>query len=496
MNILQAIADPNLFAPFLGNNHATWEPWFAALSALYGLPVTGRARRDAVRACTGRKCGKLPATGFTKALFLIGRRSGKSRMAAVVAAFEAALSGREKLLAKGEIGLVAVVSPTRNQSRIVHSYIRAIFDVPLLKGEVVQETASGFVLRNGVHIEILTGDHRSIRGFTLLALVADEICFFAISEESKIKSDTELVRAVTPGLATTGGRLIAISSPYARKGWAFRTFEKCMGNNAAPTLVWNAPSRTMNSTLPQSVVDDAMAEDLQAAKSEYGGEFRDDVAEFLPRSLIEGLVVKGRIELLPRERLEYVAFADVSGGRNDDAGLAIGHRDKASKKVVIDLLRRYRPPCNPHQVIVQMAGELRKYAIRRITGDNYAAEFVSRGFQSQGIHYLKSEKVKSALYLELLPRLCSGEIELPDDATLINQLAGLERRTRSGGRDSVDHAPGAHDDLANVIAGVADVACRRRFYIGGFGGNDGPIAARRRLAGVSNFDSFANRSFA
>ena len=34
------------------------------------------------------------------------------------------------------------------------------------------------------------------------------------------------------------------------------------------------------------------------------------------------------------------------------------------------------------------------------------------------------------------------------------QLCGLERRTAWGGRDSIDHGPGGHDDLANAAAGA------------------------------------------
>jgi hypothetical protein len=37
---------------------------------------------------------------------------------------------------------------------------------------------------------------------------------------------------------------------------------------------------------------------------------------------------------------------------------------------------------------------------------------------------------------------------------LVSQLCGLERRTARGGRDSIDHPPGAHDDLANSAAGA------------------------------------------
>jgi hypothetical protein len=46
---------------------------------------------------------------------------------------------------------------------------------------------------------------------------------------------------------------------------------------------------------------------------------------------------------------------------------------------------------------------------------------------------------------------------LPKHEKLVHQLVGLERRTSRGGRDSIDHAPGGHDDLANSVAGVADV---------------------------------------
>jgi hypothetical protein len=44
---------------------------------------------------------------------------------------------------------------------------------------------------------------------------------------------------------------------------------------------------------------------------------------------------------------------------------------------------------------------------------------------------------------------------LLDDQRLITQLSSLERRTARSGRDSIDHPPGAHDDVGNSVAGVA-----------------------------------------
>jgi hypothetical protein len=464
MNILQAIADQNLFGPFLGDDHSTWSSWFAALSVLYGMRVP-KQQRQVVRDCTSRLTRTMPKTGFDTALFLTGRRSGKSRVAALVAAFEACLAGHEKKLAKGEKGIVAVIAPTKAQASIVRGYLRAIFDTELLRGEIVEDNADGFELSNHVRITTLAGDWKTVRGYTLIAAVLDELCFFGLDEESKVRSDAELVRAVKPGLATIGGKLIGISTCYARKGWCFGQWQKHFGKEGAPTLVWNCPSRTMNSTLPQSIVDEALAEDPQSARSEYLGQWRDDVAEFIPRSLVEGLVVAGRTELLPRRTTQYTAFVDLSGGRVDDSALAIAHRGDG-RKVVIDSLKRWRPPHNPHEVVGKMVEELHRFGIKRVTGDNFGAEYTAGAFQNLGVHYTKSEKPASALYLELLPRMCSGEIELLDDAALVAQLAGLERRTRSGGKDIIDHPPGGHDDLANAVAGVSAVTCGKRIQAG------------------------------
>jgi hypothetical protein len=41
---------------------------------------------------------------------------------------------------------------------------------------------------------------------------------------------------------------------------------------------------------------------------------------------------------------------------------------------------------------------------------------------------------------------------------LVSQLHGLERRTARGGKDSIDHGPGQHDDVANAVAGAIVLA--------------------------------------
>lgn len=462
MNITQAIKDKNLLQPFFGDVDS-WRPWLTALRAVYGLPVSGRSGRDLIQDATGRGSDTLPEEGFSTALFLTGRRSGKSRIAATVAAYEAVLAGHADKLSKGEKGVVAMVAPTKAQGRIVRDYTRAIFDLPLFRTALVREADGGFELNGGIRIEIMAGDFRTVRGYTLLAAVVDEACFFGYEADAKM-NDTELVRALKPSLATVDGKLICISSPYARKGWCYQQYKRHHGNPDGRTLVWNCPSRTMNPTLPQRIVDEALAEDMQAAKSEYLAEFRDDVADYIPREVVEAAVAKGCPQRMHRPYTDYVAFADLSGGRADDAALAIAYRD--GRRVVVVYARRWRPPFAPDAVIAEMASELRRYEVEQVTGDNYAAEFVAGAFKNNGIRYTRSEKPKSMLYTELLPRLCSQEIELPDNDVLVDQLASLERRTRAGGRDTIDHPKNGHDDLANAVAGAATVAASPVLRVG------------------------------
>ena len=62
--------------------------------------------------------------------------------------------------------------------------------------------------------------------------------------------------------------------------------------------------------------------------------------------------------------------------------------------------------------------------------------------------------MKSDIYRDVLPLINSGSVELLDHKRLRAQFLGLERRTTRAGKDSIDHGPRAHDDVANAAAGV------------------------------------------
>jgi hypothetical protein len=213
----------------------------------------------------------------------------------------------------------------------------------------------------------------------------------------------------------------------------------------------------MNPTVPQSVVDEALEHDPAWAAAEYGAEFRRDIESLIAIEAVRACVIPGIYERAPQYSITYRAYSDPSGGSADSMALAIGHKDYAKQTVVIDALREVRAPFSPQAVVGEFAQLLKSYRVTKVVGDHYAGEWPGEQFAKFGISYEPSARPKSSLYVDLVPLINSRRIDLLDDTKLINQLCVLERRTARSGRDSIDHPPGAPDDLANAVAGVAAV---------------------------------------
>jgi hypothetical protein len=100
------------------------------------------------------------------------------------------------------------------------------------------------------------------------------------------------------------------------------------------------------------------------------------------------------------------------------------------------------------------------------------------------IKYELSSQPKSGIYASWLAMLNSKRCRLLDHAKLFQQIVSLERNTRRGGSDSIDHPRGLHDDLVNVAAGALLLAAKpvMRPMIGA-GGPDGRIVWRDMRTG-------------
>lgn len=446
-----ALADPDLFGEVLGGD--SWGAWRALMIAAMGEELTD-SERVIFESLTGRP--QEPRERVEELWAIIGRRGGKSRAVAVLAAYIAALVDFADVLAPGERASLPIMSASTWQAGKIKQYLTGIFQsVPTLRKLVTAETAETISLSTRVDLEVRPASFRTARGGTCAAVICDEVAFWR--SDATANPDVEILNAVRPALATTGGLLACISSPYARRGELYNTWRRDFGPNGDKgILVAKAPSRVMNPTLSEKVVSRAFDRDAAVAAAEYGAEFRTDVESFISREAVDAAVVPDRFELPRMSSARYVAFVDPSGGSADDMTLAVAHRE--GDTAILDCIRVAKPPFSPDAVVGEFAQTLKSYGVSAVTGDRYGGEWPRERFGAHGIRYVPADKPKSDLYRDFLPILNARKAELLDDKKLVSQLCNLERRTSRGGRDSIDHPPGQHDDVANAVAGALVLA--------------------------------------
>ncbi|HEX5461065.1 MAG TPA: hypothetical protein VFX20_13960 [Steroidobacteraceae bacterium] len=441
----------------------SWSTWRVIARLIDGdAHLLNAEERALALRLTGRT--KLPEVAPREVYIGAGRRAGKSRFESLVATWLAAQAYPQ--LAAGETAVVAHVAPDKRQAAIDLDYARGLIQgSALLRAQLANATQEALELNHGTRLEVATASYRTVRGRTLAGAVIDESAFLR-SEDSALP-DVELARALRPALLTLKGLLLVVSSPHRKVGLLYNAHRRYFGNDAETRgLYIQASSRDLNPTLDEAAIADAMDDDPAAAQSEFLGLFRADLQGFLDDATVDGAIVSGRRELPRAAGFKYAAFTDPSGGRSDSFTLAIAHqvpkRGETPERLVLDAVRTVAPPFDPEIAVETMAATLKDYGLSEVTGDQYAGEWPVSAFRKHNITYKPSERSRSEIYLEMLPHFSRGAVELLDVPALRTQLLLLERRTRSGGRDSVDHPRGAHDDIANSTAGALLLVAAKR----------------------------------
>ena len=372
---------------------------------------------------------------------VIGRRGGKSRALSTLACYVATLCEHPMLVA-GETGVVLLIAPNQRQAKISLDYSEATLKAsPILRQLIVNRNAETLELSNGISIEVRPASFRSLRGPTYIAVLADEAAFWLT--ENSLNPDIEIINAVRPGLSTTNGLLTIASSPYARRGVLWESFNKHYGPDGDPLiLVAHAASRTLNPSLPQRVVNRALESDFAHASAEFLAQFRTDIEGFVSLEVVNS-VVRDYKEILPEgNQAAYKIFVDPASGSGPDSyTLAVAHRHHRTKQIIIDCVRERRPPFSPEDATEEFAQVCKSYRVLKVYGDRYGGEFPRELFRKHGISYEVAEQTKSDYFRDLLPLINSGRIDLPQHPRLISQLVGLERRTSRQGKDQFRTPP-------------------------------------------------------
>ncbi len=437
----------------------SWFAWRALLIVIVGEPLASDAEREAFARLTGREYVADQYAAMAEAVLVVaGRRSGKTKAFAVLAVYLACLCDWSDNLSLGERGLALFLAPSERQAAIAFRYASAIIDhVAMLAELVTGRTDATISLSRGVDLEVQAASWRRSRGGTAIAIVLDECAFFHTGDDAA-NSDAELLTALRPSLATTGGPMLLTSSPAQMEGVVYRVHKRHYGPAGDPrTLVVQSDSLTLNPSLSARVVEKAFEDDAVAAEAEFGGQFRAPVSAFIARAVVEKAVVAGVTQRPALPGVTYLAFADVSGGSGADSyTLAIGHNQRHDGRdvAIVDVCLETKPPLDPDVVTAAYAETLLLYRVHFIQGDAYAASWPISAFARHGIGYMHASLNRSEIYLHCVPLFTASRVALLDLPRLVDQLCGLRRIVGHGGRETVDHPRGAHDDVCNAVCGL------------------------------------------
>lgn len=139
-------------------------------------------------------------------LLLCSRQSGKSTVCASMALHRAVFRPK---------ALVLIISNALRQAEETFRKVKAGMPYVNNMRGVVHETQTMLELSNGSRIISLPGKQESIRSFSNVSLII-------LDEASQVKDD--LYRSVRPMLAVSKGRLVALSTPWGKRGWFYEAW--------------------------------------------------------------------------------------------------------------------------------------------------------------------------------------------------------------------------------------------------------------------------------
>ncbi len=229
---------------------------------------------------------------------------------------------------------------------------------------------------------------RGSRGVTALLIIFDEFAHFL---RAKIKSgktkqieagsnqtDVEVYRALTPSVKTFGkdGKIIALSTPREKGGRCYSLYQESF--ESLSVLAIQAETWRANPHIAEEDLQEEKKEDPRGYRSEYGAEFLDPAGSFLPTEKLSKLPIKDKpILLTGRIEHKYIITLDPAKGSDptsDTYAVGWGHAeiDQDTYHYYVDGLHGFEP------TIQDQGGFLNAIPVNPLVVDQFILDLVSR----------------------------------------------------------------------------------------------------------------------
>ncbi len=333
--VIEAFLEPGWFGKAFPRPES-WSKWLVFLKAVFGEALDEK-ELDIFKACTGLEAPR--EGGYREVYSICGRRSGKSRISAYIAAYTAVLGPFSGMLAPGERAWEFIIATDRQQAGVVFGYIKALLSEcrPDLIG---RELSDELHLTNGISIGVKTASFRAGRGYSTALIILDELAFLRNEESANPAAD--IIVSLLPG-RMKGAKLVGISTPYSKAGYLYDIWREFYGKESK-VLIWHAGTRLMNPTLDEETIQDLLERDPIVYSAELNADWREDVSSYIDEAILRACMTR-QTEVPDAEHHRYRAFVDASGGKSDSMCLALGYTE--GTKAVITRVEEWRAPSIP-----------------------------------------------------------------------------------------------------------------------------------------------------
>jgi hypothetical protein len=441
----------------------------AVLKAVHGTEELTKDELRAWRILTRTMIARPRIGGYRELWVRAGRRAGKTMHLAAPIVVSALLGSYEHLLSPGEKGRVVAIGPTLAHLRQLLDGIAGVLDVLAIPYD---RRENEIELRQKRTIVVGTvADHLGPRGPTSILAVIDEGALLPFDANAD-GFDQEVLAAVRPSLATTRGKLLVLSSPWARAGEHYRMVEQHLGKTKGDVLAVHGATWLWNPSL-----DEAYTHTLEQNPGRWSREWKAEAGDnessaFASRDVTRAITA-GVVERPPVAGRRYGAAGDLAF-RADGAAFGIAHKELVANpggppkdRLVVDVLRVRRAPpggrLDPEALIEEWASCLKRYHCKRLYLDSFGFDLAASRFKARGI---KCELLDMSLprqavrYDALGGRLRSGAIDLPDNEVVRRELCDLRVTLLAAGAVRYEAPRRGSDDTADVCAALCGEACK------------------------------------
>jgi hypothetical protein len=381
-----------------------------------------------------------------------GRRAGKSSSLSRLAVVEA-LFGLHAV-PPGDLGTVAIIAQNRTEGAKRLRTVTAILDALGVSYAPLGGSAVGVELvGRRVCFQVFAGSIAGVSGFTGVFVLCDEVAKW-LDADTGANPATEVLASVRPTMATQpNARLVLSSSPLGRLDAHFDAFE--LGETSHQVTAY-APTWEANPTVTEAQTR-ADEPDESTWRREYLAEPQAEAeSSLLTETIVDRVTRKGG-DVPPEHGHTYVAAIDPAS-RGNAFTLIVATRTGDVRRIV--LARDWTPkgglPLELGVTFAEIATLIAPYGLSHAYTDQFAADplvELARHARLSLVPKPWTAQTKAEGYQELQAHAVAGNLELPNDAQLRQDMLGIRKRlTRNGVTYDLAMHGSRHSDYAPAVA--------------------------------------------